>query len=249
MSLLAFQTALGRLVRVPVSNDSTGTSDPFEGLALTDDERAQLAAIADSRGFRFTVGIQRSWCEGRAAKGAGITLSIMPPAERRRLVSEWVNAGGATNSFFASEADAFLDFIARRLPEPSHALTVCRMEQAVYRASDAALTFTPPDLSALNRPEAALRTGRSASLVFFFAEPYLLLDALVRAQPLPALSDQPLPVLFAPGLPGLFRLASCDERALWERLAEPVTVRALSRRRHARSTILALVTAGAAELV
>lgn len=249
MSLLAFQTGLGRMVRAPASADSDGRpADPLEGLTLADDERAQLRALADSRGFRLTRGIQRSWCEGRAVKAASATLSMLPPAERRRLVKKWVDAGGSTGSFFASEAVAFLDFIAQQLPDPSHPLTVCQMEQAVHRVSEEAITFSPPDLCAINTPDALLRVGKGASVVYFFAEPARILDALDGGQPLPPLSEKPLSVLFAPGLPGLFRLASEDEDVLWSRHRGGVAGHLLSQDRRTWLAIEAFVTIGAAEL-
>lgn len=91
-----------------------------------------------------------------------------------------MNGGGGTASFFAAEAEAFLSFIAERLPVPSHALTLCRVEQATLRAQEGALGFTKPDLSRLDSPGCALRAGRYAALVRFHAPPRLVLAAIER---------------------------------------------------------------------
>ena len=240
MALLDLQTALGRLVRV------TAGEDPFRGLHLTAGERASLVAVVDSAGFAFTVDVQRSWCAGRAANAARLTLSMLSADERQRLLADWVNAGGGTPSFFAAEADAFLDFIARRLPDPSHALTLCRVEQATLRAREGTLRFAVPDPSRLDAPACILRAGRYAALVRFHAQPQLLLAAL-EGQPLPPVSRETTPVLFGPGLTGLSRLASGDEVALWERLAAPGALSVLSREGHRREAIESLVAAGIVE--
>jgi hypothetical protein len=89
-------------------------------------------------------------------------------------VNDWVDAGGGTIFDPVSDADAFLEFAAGHLSEPSPAMTICRMEQAAYRASTAALRFKPPDLSLLDHPKPMLCTGKGAALVRFFAEPQRL---------------------------------------------------------------------------
>jgi hypothetical protein len=241
MSLLDFQSALGRLVRMPSGGD------PLDGLDFTVDERARLERLTQGPGFRFTVDVQRSWCMGRAAKAARLTLSLVPPAERQRLLDDWVNRGGGTSSFFAAEADAFLDFISARLPNPSHAQTLCRVEQATLRANEGARQFKPPHLSWLNAASGALRRGRHAMLVRFYAEPRLVLGAL-WGQPAPPLSDAAIPILFAPGLNGLSRAATDIEVVLWERLTlSSVLLSTLLMELDARQVIEALALAGAVE--
>jgi hypothetical protein len=89
--------------------------------------------------------------------------------------------------------------------------------------------------------------GRYATLVRFHAEPHLLLGVLQGEQPLPSLSPNAIPMLFAPGLEGLFRVATGDEVALWERLAEPTALAVLLWEGHRRETIEAFVLIGGAE--
>jgi hypothetical protein len=57
------------------------------------------------------------------------------------------------------------------------------------------------------------------------------------------------PVLVAPGVPALARPAEPAETALWQSLAEPMTVAALRRRGHGGDTIENFVTIGAAEAI
>jgi|ERR1700686_5145414 len=118
MALIDFQTALGRLVRV------RDGKDPLRGLNLDTGERSYIEALTESAGFRFSVSIQRSWCIGRAAKSAHLTLSILSDDEGRRLLDAWINSGAGTQSFSDAEADSFLDFIIGHLINPSHELTV-----------------------------------------------------------------------------------------------------------------------------
>jgi hypothetical protein len=175
-----------------------------------------------------------------------VTLSILPLGQRRQIVEEWVNLGGGASSFFASEADSFLEFIARRLPDPSHELTVARLEQAVHRANDAAAAFKSVDSVVCNAHDIELRRSKSAALVYFFAEPQCVFAALNGAGPLPPLSNQSYPVLFAPGLPGLFRPASADQVVLWDTLATPFVIRELMENKRTRHTIEDFVVIGAA---
>jgi hypothetical protein len=244
MPLLEHQIVLGRCLR------AAGT-DPLaslQGIGLDRSELAELDDLVHSPGFRFTQHGQRSWCEGRTAEAAQLTLSILSTEQRRQLVDDWVDAGGGAAFDPASEAEAFLEFVAGRLSDPSHEMTVCRMEQASYRASGAALRFTPPDLSVLDHPKAMLCAGKGAALVRFFAEPQRLFAAIEAKAPLPPLSDRCFPVLFAPGLPTLFRAANNEETAVWEKLAGPIAVRLLPRDSDLRSAIEGLFRIGAMDL-
>jgi hypothetical protein len=176
-------------------------------------------------------------------------LSVLSPAQRRQLVGEWVDRGGGTNSFFAAEADAFLDFLAPRLPNPSHALSLCRFEQAALRVEQVAARFVPPAAAPLDDETRRLRTGRQAALVAFYAEPDQLLAALDGNAPLPPVSETMFPVLVAPGLSGLARPAEITEAALWQSLERSAGVSELLRDGHSRETIQMFLALGAAEPV
>jgi hypothetical protein len=131
MALLEYQIALGRRLRAAGRDAAAPLTDYAQ--------RAEIAALVGSPDFCFTRGVQRSWCRGRSAEMARLTLSILPRQQRLRLVDDWVERGAGTALDPAIEMDAFLEFVASRLPDPSHQLTVCRMEQAVHRASEASL--------------------------------------------------------------------------------------------------------------
>lgn len=242
MALADFQTALGRLIRVPEDDD------PFRSLRLHEDERSCLESLTASHGFHFTVGVQRSWCIGRAKKAGGLTLSILSPELRERLLEAWVNSGGGTTSFFAAEADAFLDFAADRLNDPSHQLTICRFEQATLRAGEGTSVFRAPERIVPMPPRSVLRRGRHAGIVFFHAEPDEIMKATANQRPLPAVSPQAqATMLFAPGIDRLCRQASPGEIALWQRLAAPAQLSELWRERHRSDDIEAMLLAGAIE--
>ena len=241
MSLIAFQTALGRIVRA-----RTTAHHACGDLDLSAEERRSLDRVIHSDGFRATMNIQRSWCEARSANGAQLTLSVLPREQRRRLVQKWVDGGGGTNSFFAAEAEAFLGFIEPRLAAPSHALSLCRLEQAVLRAEAVATSFAVPDPAVLENPAGRVRASRNASLVGLFAEPAELLAAIQGEGALPPLSRFEQFLLVAPGVPGFGRPAEAPEAALWRSLAEAPTLDHILQA-HARSTLEALWRAGAIE--
>ncbi len=242
MSLSGLQIALGRMVRAgpgPVMLDD---------LDLSATERERLSQLRDSPGFRFTASIQRSWCEGRAAKCAPLALSMLSVDDRRRALAAWADCGGGTNSFFFAEADAFLAFLASRLPDPSHALTICQFERAILRAAEGGALCASRHLGTLEDCSCLLRRGSYAALVHFFAEPHRLLDAVQDRAALPPVSLQAGSVLVAPGVAGLARLADVAEISLWQSLAVPVAVSALRDEGHAADAIASFVASGAAEV-
>ncbi len=224
MALIDFQIALGRFMR------ACDADDPLRRLTLDDRERASLTALKESAGFRVTVAIQRSWCEGRAAKAAHLTLSLLDERRRKRLLHEWADSGSGTSSFYEAEANSFLDYLSKRLDDPSEALTVCRIEHATLRASAAAEHFVKPDNSRVDDPECVVRAADCAALVHCDTEPRY--------------------ILFGPGLDGLWRPASQEEANLWAGVSAAVSVSELLRTTpHERRTIEALLDAGAIEFI
>jgi hypothetical protein len=249
MSLLEQQILIGRCLRA--SEQAASAALDAARVQRLGRDRAALLALADlvgSPGFCFTRRTRRSWCLTRSAAAAQLTLSVLPAEQRRQLVEDWVAAGGGSAFDPESEADAFLDYIASRLADPSHELTICRMEQAAQRTSAAAWRFVPPDKSLFDRPQAILRPGKAAALLQFRADPDRLFNAVAAKQPLPPLSDRCFPILFAPGLPNLFRAAVADEAALWTRLVVPVPVAELLQDRFSHWVINELYRIGAVDL-
>src|SRR5215469_13470362 len=145
MSLLAHQTVLGRCLR---SSDMERTiAEAVHEFAIDRERLREIGDLVRGAGFGFTRQVQRSWCMGRTAGAAQLTLSLLTIEQRRSLVGDWVDGGGGAALDVTSEAAAFLAFVGRHLPDPSHELSVCRMEEAAYRASAAAASFTPPVLT------------------------------------------------------------------------------------------------------
>ena len=239
MPLLELQGAL-----LAALHAAPGTAEAPADLPLTEDERRYLERLSASRGFAFTAEVRRSWCEMRATRAAGLTLAALGGDRRRRLVAEWLDGGGGASSFFASEAEDFLEFIAARLPEPSHALSLCRFEQAVHRAAAAAAVFVHPPRW---RADAAVRRGAGAALVEFHADPAGVLWSAEEGTPLPPMGDRS-DLLFAPGLPDLCRPASASERRLWNACAAPSTIQELAAAGHAEEQVDDWLAVGALEL-
>lgn len=150
---------------------------------------------------------------------ARTVLRLVPAPERRRLVAEYVDAGGGLEMFLPAENEAFLRFLEPRLKDPSHPLSLCRMDRALTRARVGAETFESRErLSGLGRSAGyRIERGPHASLVWFHADPEAVLKALHGA-PCPPVSQPTCPLLFAPGLPHLYRLATQAEAVLWPML-------------------------------
>lgn len=241
MALLDFQTSLAQLVRV-----SNG-GDPSRGVSLTPGERRYLSDLAGNPAFCFTVRVQRSWCAGRAAKAAYLTLSILPREQRDLLLEEWVGSGGGTHSFVGAESEAFLQFIARRLPDPSHELTICNMELAALRSSEGSLRFQRPPLSQIDCADCLLGRGRYAGVVHFYAEPERVLTALLKREPCPAISSDVTTLIFGPGLDRLYTRASWSETAIYDRLQSSASVGELFAEGFTRETIARMLEGGVLE--
>jgi len=254
MSLLGWQTALGRMVtsasfRARARADGAPVFAPF---ALDEAARGWLTRLAHAPGFAFTCSIQASWCELRARSAARLTMAALPEGQRQDILATWLARGGGTGSFFASETVAFLEFVASQLPPDSHLASICRMEQAAHRASQAARDVAatqPSDASSVGGPRgpvacaprdpvdasnASVRDPATcverhpaASLVVFHAAPEAVLAAAFGDAPWPAHTDDAYVLLFAPGLPALCRRAQPDEAAMFEACAPQATVAAL----------------------
>jgi hypothetical protein len=226
MSLQDFQTHLGLRL---LGRDTA--PDPLFGTA----------------GFALTAKVQRSWSRFRAEGAARPTLDLLPATQSASLLDRWLDMGGGAKSFASSEAEAFLEFIAAELPEPSDAMTICRTQQAIVRATAAALDFMPPPV---DRPiEGAALVGRhpDATLVPFPSGPGPLL-ALLDAKATVTADSAAVDVLFAPGLAGLCRIAEAEEVSIWRELVEPRVVAEVFEVENYRRILMTMLSYGALEL-
>lgn len=192
------------------------------GRSLSLSEQAVLAFARDTPGLALTSAVRRSWCEGRAVKAAHLTLSALPRTERRALVNAWVTQGGGTQPLIHAEADSFLDFIAVRLPDPSHALALCRLERAVNAAMAKSWRFVAPSSTAI-QPRTLLLRADGAAIVELMAPIEALVAALDARRPLPPIGATRIALLVAPGIPGLSRAVTPGERALWIEASQGVS--------------------------
>ncbi|HBB89496.1 MAG TPA: hypothetical protein DC047_17970 [Blastocatellia bacterium] len=241
MALVDFQIGLARLVGA-----QQGT-DPLDGLNLDPRESQYLEAVQTTSGFLFSRSIQRSWCIGRAAKGAHLTLSFLPENQRQQLLDEWIDSGAGNQSFFEAEAGSFLEFISRRLINPSHELSICQLEQTTLRVGEGKDNFVPPEAAALDYPHCRLSRGRYAGLVEFYAEPHRLLESLQKHEPLPPLSSEVTAIFLGPGVPQFCHTPSSDEAAVWDALQVPQSLGVLHSKGHERDTLKRLLNFGIIE--
>jgi hypothetical protein len=113
---------------------------------------AALAATQPAAFGRFLTGksarsiaMPRPWRLGTTMISAPMILQLIPAADGQRLIAEYVDRGGAWPVPSAPENATLLEFLASRLPAPSHALSLCRMEIALTRARLGAALFVEPE--------------------------------------------------------------------------------------------------------
>ncbi|HEX3184130.1 MAG TPA: hypothetical protein VHQ94_05005 [Pyrinomonadaceae bacterium] len=237
MALIDYQTVLGRMLREQHGDDH------LRGVSLDERESTYVENLRDTTEFRFYASVQRSWCVARATKAAHLTLSLLSPTERQRLLDEWIDSGAGAQSFFFVEADLFLDFLGKRLSDRPRELTMCRFERATLRAGDGANYFVAPDPASLNKPDCFLSRGSYAALVRFTKD---AIDVQTQG-PLAELFRAGMIVMFSPGLPQLWHEPSTAEVDVWEALDHPAAVRTLLSRGHSRETLDDLLSQGTIE--
>lgn len=245
MKLKDFQTALGLLLR------QQNNQDPLAWMRFDETQRRYFDDLRKTAGFKCYAGIQRSWCIGRSAKSARLTLSVLPGDKRQFLLDKWVETGGGTHSFYEVESESFLEFISRQLPDPSHELTVCQLEQATLRANlgVAELPASPAASEASPLIDLTRIVGRGAyaQLVCVHGDPQALLVSIEKNEPLPPLTANLVHLMFSPGLPHLWHEPSTEELDIWQALATPGTVAKLIDAGHSPDTIERLWRQGTIE--
>jgi hypothetical protein len=218
MALLDYQRALSGLVVAQGPMDEA-LAWPTAG-SLDEREAHSLAAIRDTPGLGLTSSILRSWNRGRAMKAAPLTLSLLVPSEREKLVADWARSHEARGSFFNAVALHFLTYLLSHLPTGSRAHAVCQFELAVAKADMGSTQMhdVPPEP---RQSDTLIKRGHYASLVTFPGDPIEVLNTPPNEALAPADGAQPTLLLFAPGIPGWFRPASQTDCDVWRLLATP----------------------------
>jgi hypothetical protein len=219
-------------------------SDHLRGISLDEGESRYFEKLRDTAEFRFYASVQRSWCIARATKAAHLTLSLLSPEERERLLDKWIDSGSGAQSFFHVEAESFLDFLGGHLSDRPREFTICQFERATLRASNGATVFVAPDAASLERPDSCVRRGSYAALVCFDADPNELPNS---HEPLADLFAAGLTLMFSPGLPELWREPSAEEVDIWAALDSPTQLKNLLSQGHSLETLERLLNHGAIE--
>lgn len=201
--------------------------------------------LKETKGLELTRAIRRSWCEGRTAKASRLTLMTLPFAQRKNLISDWVDQGGGTSSFYSKEGQAFLEFILPLLADPSHARSVCSFELAVMKLVNSSSEVSPPEEIRGIEPDAMLHSNQLSSLVKFYCDPTELLSAIESGGDLPPESLDSTQMLVAPGLPGFCKIATLGEIKIIDRLSEPARLQELLDDNHSLLNINYLLHIGA----
>ncbi len=201
--------------------------------------------LKESKGLRLTRAIRRSWCDGRTAKASRLTLMALPFALRKKFISDWVDNGGGTSSFFSKEGEAFLEFILPLLADPSHERSICLFELAIMRLANSLSEFSPPDETRDIEPNAILQFNKLSSMVDFYCEPLDLLIAIEQGDVLPPVSIETTKLLVAPGLPGFCQIATVAEIKIIGRLSKPARLQELLDDKNSLSCVKSLLHIGA----
>lgn len=197
MGLREWQSTLSEMI----SGASPDLACNAVGLSAKEGE--SLRKVLKDSGFAYTRSVQRSWCEGRTALGAPLTLGLLNPEARRNVLCEWVSRGHGRNSFFHDETPAFLAFVLGQLSDPV-IVSVCRFERALAVARQQEENLS----SNLREPDAGrwFEWSPAANLVRFNGDPAkILADAKNGLRANPSKSIQRL--LIAPGIPGYAMIA------------------------------------------
>jgi hypothetical protein len=203
------QRALGALVSARAAGGPGALAVPVD-LDLSVEERAWLGRLTGSPGFQVTCDIQRWWRETKLRWTARLTLAVLGREEQGDVIAEYLAAVPCASLFFATEASAFLDYVARARSEVPHLAAIARFERALLRAREAEIEPAGPVALGVGVPD-AVHAHPAASMVEFAAPPERLLGALLARQPLPPVESARFPILVAPGLTHLWRPATLDE--------------------------------------
>lgn len=87
----------------------------------------------------------QSWRQSRTTMSGAAILQLVPVALRQRLIAGFIDLGGGWPVSSPAENTTLLQYLVPRLPDPSHACSLCRMEVALTCASTGAEIFVEPE--------------------------------------------------------------------------------------------------------
>lgn len=173
---------------------------------------APSGAPAGSAGLALTRMLQRNWRYTRLTHALPLTMLALPAAGRDELLADYCDVCPCVSFFPVHEARSFAGYLARLPTPPPHVASIAAMEVALIDAFEADVF----DDAATPRPDArgTLRLARGASRVRFSAAPEQVLGAALAGRALPRTDATDHELLVAPGIAGLARPPTAEERRL-----------------------------------
>ena len=185
-------------------------------------------------GLALTRMLQRNWRYTRLTHALPLTMRALPAAARDQLLAEYCDTYPCVSFFPVHEARGFAGYFAGLRVQPPHVASIAALEVAMIDAFEAEVFG---DAAAPRRgARGPLRLARGASRIRFSAPPEQVLAAALGGHELPPVDATDHELLVAPGIAGLARPPTADERRLLDAcergsadLVEPTTVAALLR--------------------
>lgn len=169
-------------------------------------------AAHDCPGVALTRMLQRNWRYTRLTHALPLTMRVLPATARDELLAGYCDTCPCVSFFPVHEARSFAGYLARLPAPPPHVASIAALEVAMIDALEADVFGD----AARPRPDAggALRLARGASRVRFAAPPEQVLAAALAGRSLPAADAADHELLVAPGISGLARPPTAEERRL-----------------------------------
>lgn len=188
-------------------------------MSLAEWQRALAAAVTaptaarvgqDDPGLALTRMLQRNWRYTRLTHALPLTMRALSRDERDELLARYCDTCPCVSFFPVHEARSFAGFLAGLPLRSPHLASIAAMEVAMIDAFEAGVFGD----AASPRTDAGgpLRLAVGASRVRFAASPGRVLSAALAGGELPATDAADHELLVAPGIAGLARAPTADER-------------------------------------
>lgn len=221
MGLREWQRGLTALIVGP-----EGRPAAIDAADLTAAERAWLDRAAVDPGRQVTREVQRAWRRIRLTSALPLTMAAIDPGSRRAIVDAYCDACPCVSFFHAHEGRAFADFLRGTGAAGPHPTSLAALESALADA-DAWPLFVDDAERPPPRPEDRLALHPAAARIPFAAAPEAVIGAVLRGAELPAVECIDHEMIVAPGVRGLGRSLTFDERRLLDACAGGPTLDAL----------------------